>query len=147
MELYLENKIFNKFKNILKKEGLKVTHQRLLVLDEVVKDLGHRESEEIYIAINQSDDSISRATVYRTLDLLVKNKFIRKLNLGDGRARYESKFNSTHHDHMVCNQCGIIIEFTNNEIEELQKQVALNFDFKLQSHILQLFGICRKCQD
>ena len=147
MEFYLKTEILNKFKNILKKEGLKVTHQRILVLDEVIKDLGHRESEEIFMAIKEYNGSISRATVYRTLDLLVKNKFIRKLNLGDGRARYESKMDSHHHDHMVCNECGLVIEFVNEQIEELQEKIALEFDFKLQTHIHQLFGICQKCQN
>ena len=90
--------------------------------------------------------SISRATVYRTIDLLVKNNLVRKLELGDGRARYESKMNSSHHDHLICMDCGDILEFVDDEIESKQEEIALQNGFVLKKHIHQLFGSCKKCQ-
>ena len=90
----MDSIILDKFKVLLRKNGLKVTPQRIAVLKEMGKDKGHRESEEIYMDIKKRDVHVSRATVYRTLDLLVQNNFIRKLNLGDGRARYENKIGS-----------------------------------------------------
>ena len=143
----LDQKIIKKFSNVLKKEGMKMTSQRLIILEEIVKNDSHRESEEIYHAINRHSSNVSRATVYRTLDILVKNKFVRKLNLGDGRARYESKIDDHHHDHMISNKCSRIIEFVDSEIEDLQDKVALEYNFILESHIHQLFGICSKCQN
>ena len=103
------DKLLSDFKDVLKKEGLKVTPQRIAVLEEIIKDKGHRESEDIYMAIKIRKTHVSRATVYRTLDILVQNGFARKLNLGDGRARYETKIDSPHHDHIICNECGKII--------------------------------------
>ncbi len=140
------NKLLSDFKDALRKEGLKITPQRIAVLEEIMKGEGHRESEDIYMAIKTRKIHVSRATVYRTLDILVQHGFARKLNLGDGRARYEPKIDSPHHDHMICNNCGKIIEFVNHEIEKIQEEIAKHHQFKLQQHIHQLFGICKECQ-
>jgi len=141
-----DQKLLNRFKEALKKEGLKYTPQRTAVLEEIIKDKGHRESEEIYLALKKSGQHVSRATVYRTMDILVNNGFARKMNLGDGRARYESKVNSPHHDHLVCMDCGLIVEFMDQQIEDLQDKIAIQYNFQLKRHIHQLFGLCKKCQ-
>tara|TARA_B100000749_G_C18245349_1_gene390097 strand:- start:92 stop:523 length:432 start_codon:yes stop_codon:yes gene_type:complete len=141
-----DNKLLNRFKEALKKEGLKYTPQRTAVLEEIIKDKGHRESEEIYLALKKRGQHVSRATVYRTMDILVNNGFARKMNLGDGRARYESKVNSPHHDHLVCMDCGLIVEFMDQKIEDLQDEIAIQYEFQLKRHIHQLFGLCKKCQ-
>jgi len=140
------NKLLNDFKDVMRKEGLKITPQRIAVLEEIMEGEGHLESEDIYMAIKVRNTHVSRATVYRTLDILVQHGFARKLNLGDGRARYERKIDSPHHDHMICNDCGKIIEFVNDEIEKIQEEITKQQQFKLQRHIHQLFGICKECQ-
>ena len=141
-----DQKLLNRFKEALTKEGLKYTPQRTAVLEEIIKDKGHRESEEIYLALKKKGQHVSRATVYRTMDILVNNGFARKMNLGDGRARYESKVNSPHHDHLVCMDCGLIVEFMDQKIEDLQNEIAIQYEFQLKRHIHQLFGLCKKCQ-
>ena len=141
-----DQKLLNRFKEALKKEGLKYTPQRTAVLEEIIKDKGHRESEEIYLALKKRGQHVSRATVYRTMDILVNNGFARKMNLGDGRARYETKVNSPHHDHLVCMDCGLIVEFMDQKIEDLQDEIAIQYEFQLKRHIHQLFGLCKKCQ-
>ena len=141
-----DQKLLNRFKEALRKEGLKYTPQRTAVLEEIIKDKGHRESEEIYLALKKRGQHVSRATVYRTMDILVNNGFARKMNLGDGRARYESKVNSPHHDHLVCMDCGLIVEFMDQQIEDLQDKIAIQYNFQLKRHIHQLFGLCKKCQ-
>ena len=141
-----DQKLLNRFKEALKKEGLKYTPQRTAVLEEIIQDKGHRESEEIYLALKKRGQHVSRATVYRTMDILVNNGFARKMNLGDGRTRYESKVNSPHHDHLVCMDCGLIVEFMDQKIEDLQDEIAIQYEFQLKRHIHQLFGLCKKCQ-
>ena len=142
----MENqKVLSHFKNILRQEGLKYTPQRVAVLKEIIKDQQHRECEDIYLALRHKGSHVSRATVYRTMDILVKNNFARKMEIGDGRVRYESKVDSPHHDHLVCTSCGKIMEFVNQDIEDLQNKIAKRYHFKLQRHIHQLFGICREC--
>ena len=134
------------FKNILRRNGLKYTPQRVAVLKEIIKDQQHRECEDIYLALRQKGSYVSRATIYRTMDILVKNDFARKMEIGDGRTRYEIKMGSPHHDHLICTSCGKIVEFVDQNVEDLQIKIAKRYHFKLQRHIHQLFGICRKCR-
>ena len=107
-------------KDGLKNEGLRYTSQRQIVWDEICKTDDHRDAEDIYFKIKTSGQKVSRATVYRTIDILVKNNLVRKLELGDGRNRYENKLDSSHHDHIICIQCGRIDEFMDENIEKLQ---------------------------
>ena len=139
-------KLLNQFKENLREDGLKFTPQRLAILEEIINNESHRECEEIYLALKKRGSNVSRATVYRTMDILVKNGFARKMELGDGRSRYESKVNSPHHDHLICTSCGNIVEFLIQDIENLQEQIAKDYHFKLQRHIHQLYGICKKCR-
>ena len=132
-------------KKALKKEGLRYTHQRQAIWDELSASDEHRDAEEIYLALYNSGLKVSRATVYRTIDVLVKNNLVRKLDLGDGRARYENKMDSAHHDHLICVQCGKIEEFMDNVIENRQEVIVENFGYRLIRHIHQLFVICDVC--
>ena len=132
-------------KKVLKKEGLRYTHQRQAIWDELYASDEHRDAEEIYLALYNSGLKVSRATVYRTIDVLVKNNLVRKLDLGDGRARYENKMDTAHHDHLICVQCGKIEEFMDNVIENRQEVIVENFGYRLIRHIHQLFVICDKC--
>ena len=143
----MENELLEKFKSALKAENMKFTPQRLSVLSEMVNNKEHRECEEIYLALRTAGDHVSRATVYRTMDILVTHNFARKIDIGDGRARYETKINHPHHDHMICIECGQITEFMSDEIETRQDEVCEEYNFKLIRHIHQLFGICSKCGD
>jgi len=137
---------YDQLKRALKKEGLRYTQQRQSVWDELCATNDHRDAEEIYLAIRQSGLNVSRATVYRTIDVLVKNRMVRKLELGDGRARYEHKVNATHHDHLICIQCGKIEEFMDEVIESRQDEIVKKFGYKLVRHIHQLFIICSECE-
>ena len=134
-------------KKALKKEGLRYTRQRQAVWDELCSSDDHRDAEAIYFSLRNTGLNVSRATVYRTIDVLVKNNMVRKLELGDGRARYEHKINSTHHDHLICVQCGRIEEFLDEEIEKLQDKIVDKLGFKLIRHIHQLFVICNDCKE
>ena len=130
----------NQLKNILKTEGLRYTKQRQQVWDEIRISSEHRDAEEIYIAINKNKDlKVSRATVYRTIDVLVKNNLVRKMDLGDGRALYEHKIDDGHHDHIICVETGKIIEFYNEDLENLQENIVKKHGYELVRHVHQLF--------
>ena len=134
----------NKLKDILKNEGLRYTKQRQLVWDEIRSSSEHRDAEEIYIQINKASKSkhgekVSRATVYRTIDVLVKNNLVRKMELGDGRALYEHKIEEEHHDHIICVETGKIIEFYNEELEKIQEDIVKEHGYELVRHVHQLF--------
>jgi|TARA_B110000263_G_scaffold56478_1_gene48090 Fur family ferric uptake transcriptional regulator len=136
----------NLLKTALKKEGLRYTQQRQLIWDELCSSEEHRDAEEIYLSLRKDGVNASRATVYRTIDVLIKNKLVRKLDLGDGKARYENKMDSTHHDHLICVQCGKIEEFMDDKIERIQDDIVKSFGFIMIRHIHQLFVLCDECQ-
>ena len=130
----------DQLKNILKTEGLRHTKQRQQVWDEIRISSEHRDAEEIYIAINKNKGlKVSRATVYRTIDVLVKNNLVRKMELGDGRALYEHKIDDGHHDHIICVETGKIIEFYNEDLEILQENIVKKHGYELVRHVHQLF--------
>ena len=130
----------DQLKNILKTEGLRHTKQRQQVWDEIRISSEHRDAEEIYIAINKNKDlKVSRATVYRTIDVLVKNNLVRKMELGDGRALYEHKIDDGHHAHIICVETGKIIEFYNEDLEILQENIVKKHGYELVRHVHQLF--------
>ena len=127
-------------KKVLIREGLRYTQQRQIIWDEIRNSSKHRDAEEIYIVIKKKNKmKVSRATVYRTIDVLVKNNFVRKMELGDGRALYEHKFDEEHHDHMICVETGKITEFYNEELEKLQEEIVKDQGYELVSHVHQLF--------
>ena len=136
----------NLLKKVLKKENLRYTQQRQAVWDELCSSEEHRDAEEIYLSLRENGVNASRATVYRTIDVLVKNKLVRKLDLGDGKALYENKIDATHHDHLICVQCGKIEEFIDDNIEKIQDDIVKSFGYKMIRHIHQLFVLCDECQ-
>ncbi len=136
----------NSLINALKKEGLRYTNQRQAVWDEIKSNEDHRDAEEIYSALRKNNLNVSRATVYRTIDVLYKNNLIRKIELGDSPAKYENKVNSEHHDHIICVQCGKIEEFVDETIETRQDAIIDKMGLKMIRHIHQLFVLCKDCQ-
>ena len=134
-----KEKYTKKFSEALQNEKLKLTSQRLAIFDEVIYGKKHRECEEICNSLKQKNNNVSRATVYRTLDILIKYDFVRKMDIGDGRIRYESKIGHPHHDHMICVETGKIIEFVSDEIEMIQDKIAKEKGYKIIKHIHQLF--------
>ena len=124
---------------VLKKEGLRYTLQRQSVWDEIKRSEKHRDAEDIYQSLRNESISVSRATVYRTIDVLVKNRMVRKMDVGDGKSLYEPKLDNDHHDHMICVDSGKIIEFFDEELELLQDKIAKKYGYKVVRHVHQLF--------
>ena len=124
---------------ILKSEGLRYTDQRQAIWDEIRNSNEHRDAEDIYIKLKEGNVKVSRATVYRTIDVLVKNRLVRKMDVGEGRSLYEPRLDDEHHDHMICLDTGDIIEFYNKELEDLQDTIAEKHGYKVIRHVHQLF--------
>ena len=134
-------------KQVLHKENLRYTQQRQEVWDEICASDEHQDAENIYNSLRKRQIKESRATVYRTIDVLVKNNLVRRLNLGDGRSRFENKIGIEHHDHIVCLDCRKIVEFMDETIEKMQIRIAKEQGFEIVRHVHQLFGRCldEKC--
>ena len=135
----MNNKYIDQFKNALKEENLKYTTQRFSIFEFLFSNKGHFECDQIIEKLKKKKVKVSRATTYRTLDLLVKYDFARKMTLDDGISRYENKVDSPHHDHMICIDTGKIIEFESDEIEKIQEDIAKKRGYEIVKHIHQLF--------
>ena len=127
--------------NLLKKcqsRGLKLTSQREVVIAILENSEDHPNVEELFRRATEIDKSVSIATVYRTVKLLEDANFIEKHEFGDGKARYEES--GEHHEHLIDVETGEVIEFIDNELEELKEKIALKMGYELVDHRLELFG-------
>jgi Fur family ferric uptake transcriptional regulator len=134
------------FHEHLKRARLKRTSQRDLILDIFLDTEGHVSSEDLYSIVKAKDPSVGFTTVYRTLKLLKECGLARELEFHDGRTLYEHEYKHKHHDHLICTQCGALIEFYNEEIEQLQDEIVRRYKFKPLHHSHRIFGICADCQ-
>ena len=127
-------------------QGLKSTSQRDTILKIFVEAGQHLSAEELYARVKKTNPGIGYATVYRTLKLLADAGMAEERHFEDGFTRYEFKATEGHHDHLICTKCGDIIEFENERIEFLQQDVAKKNGFLVQSHKLEIYGLCSVCQ-
>lgn len=135
------------FEEFLRERDLKLTPQRSRVFERAYETHDHFSAEEFYAWMRAEDGAkVSRATVYRTLALLVEGGFLEQLDAGGGETLYEHVVGHRHHDHLVCSSCGRIEEFLDEVVEERQEQIAARFGFTLDSHSLRLFGLCPTCR-
>ena len=135
-----------RFEAFLRSRQLKLTGERLELVEEVFGQAHHFDADQLHMALKQKGKAISRATVYRTLDLLVQCGLVRKSSFGDQHAHYEAVRSNEHHDHLICLNCDAIIEFFRSDLEALQEQICKEFDFRPMHHSHQIFGLCKDCQ-
>lgn len=139
----MEKKIFNKF---LKERGQKFTKERAAILQRIFSYHGHFDTESLYLKIRETGLKASRASVYRTLNLLCECGLIEKVTKTEHGTIYEYTFGHEHHDHMLCIGCGTIIEFYSEDLERLQENICMRQDFKGVTHTLEIRGYCKRCQ-
>ena len=126
--------------------GLKSTRQRNRIMDVFFGLHGHFSVEELWAKVRETDPRVSVATVYRTMKLLTDCGLAQARNFGDGQTRYEASVGRDHHDHLICTRRGAITEFEDDRIEHLQDAVAHKHAFRVTSHKLELYGLCKSCQ-
>jgi Fur family ferric uptake transcriptional regulator len=135
-----------RFREFLRERGLRFTRERKAVLREVMAVHGHFEAYDIAARLRKKGKRVSQTSVYRTLPLLIESGIVRKTPCEDMKARFEHVFGHTHHDHLVCLRCGKVIEFRNDGIEKLQKDVARRKKFAMVGHRLIISGYCSRCR-
>jgi Fur family transcriptional regulator, ferric uptake regulator len=130
----------------MEKKGLRSTDQRKLIVETFFHADNHVSIEELLAQVRAKDPRVGYATVYRTLKLLTECGVANERRFGDGLTRYELADDASHHDHLICLECGDITEFEEPRIEELQEKIAKKYGFDLRSHKHELYGLCAKCQ-
>ena len=138
-------KRFVEVEQLLRSRNVRLTPQRQLVVRRAVAHL-HFTAEELVKDVRSVDPSVARGTVYRTLLLLHHAGAVEKHDFLYGPPNYEVTFAKAHHDHLMCIQCGEIIEFQEPRLETLQQTVTQRYGYQLLSHTHKLYGLCRLCQ-
>lgn len=140
------DKEITRFQHFLQQQGLKLTGERAALVREIFSTHYHFEADELLFKMKQKSVKISRATVYRTLELLVKSLMVRRVHLGEDHYHYEHVIGNSHHDHLICTTCGSVIEFNDPAIEARQREVCERKRFTPTFHNLQILGVCDACR-
>ncbi len=130
------------FRSFLKKGKNRITPERFEVMDAALDYDGHFGADDLYILMKNSNSSVSRATVYKTLELLVQCDLISKRHFGENLTRYESSFKKQTHDHLICMDCGRIVEFTDKKIKEMPDKISKDLGFEFESYSFNIFARC-----
>ena len=126
----------------LRKNGLKNTRQRQVILDAFLASDRHMAIEDLLSAVQARMSGVGHATIYRTMKLFTEAGIAHERRFGDGQTRYEPVIEGEHHDHLICEECGLIVEFEDQLIEDRQEVVAASNGFRLTSHQHDIFGLC-----
>ncbi len=143
------HKIISQVREKLRSREYKLTPQRQQILEVLLENKDkHLSAEDVYNLVKQKAPDVGIATVYRTLELFLEFDIIHSVNFGDGRKRYEYGEDNEghHHHHAICVQCGKIIEINEDLLEELEKQVARDYEFDIMDHELKIYGHCQDCR-
>lgn len=136
-----------RFQVYLQEQGLKLTNERRALLREIFSTHYHFDADELLFKLKQKSAKISRATIYRTLELLVKSGMVRRVHLGEDHYHYERVTrDDVHHDHLVCTTCGTVIEFHDERLEARQNEICASNRFTPTFHNLQILGLCASCR-
>ncbi|HVT05262.1 MAG TPA: transcriptional repressor [Thermoanaerobaculia bacterium] len=135
-----------RFQGFLEQQGLKLTTERKSLVREIFATHYHFEADELLFKLKEKSIKISRATIYRTLELLVKSGMVRRVHLGEDHYHYERVTKNSHHDHLVCTTCGSVIEFHDSFLEARQREICERKKFTPTFHNLQILGICDACR-
>ncbi|PUU95018.1 Fur family transcriptional regulator [Halanaerobium sp.] len=146
MNIYMED-----FKKKLNKGGYKITNQRKVIFEILLKNSGkHLNPEQIYELVREVDSDIGIATVYRTTKLFEEVGILSKVLFNDGCARYEivlTEDESHSHHHLLCNNCGKIIEVKMDLLNELEELIEKEYNFEIHNHSLKFYGLCKGCKE
>lgn len=134
-----------KFEEYLKSKELKYTSERELILKAIFSFDKHFNVEDLFERLRKQGNEVSRATIYRTIPLLLQSGLITETFRCQDKISYENIFNKKHHDHLLCVKCGKTIEFFNEEIEKLQSEICKKYNFKPLEHRLGIKGYCEDC--
>jgi len=136
------------FGRYLREQGLPVTHQREAVARVVFGSDEHLSVDEIERVLRSSSQRIGKATIYRTLDLLVKSKLVAEHDFGEGFKRYEHRLSPEPiHEHLICLNCGKVLEFQSPDIHRIEAMVTAQHGFRPARHKLEIYGLCRECSE
>lgn len=138
--------LLERFRRYLREHRQPVTRQRDLVAEVVFRSEGHPSVDGIRRALKERGEHVGLATVYRTLEVLVESGLVRAHDFGEGFKRYEPMPAQAHHEHLICERCGRVVEFQNERLERMLPVIADEHGFQHHRHRVELYGVCRDCR-
>ena len=136
------------FGRYLREQKLPVTQQREAIAEVVFSSEAHLSVEEIEDRLREAGGRIGKATIYRTLDLLVKSELVEEHDFNEGFKRYEHRLSrQPEHEHLICLECGRVTEFKSGEIRQIKDRIATERGFRPVRHRLEIYGLCAACQE
>lgn len=138
--------VIDAFKKYLRDHNLAVTSQRVAIAEVVLTSGRHLSVEDVSAELRGRRAAVGQATVYRTIELLVRSGLAVERDFGEGYKRYESAGDEPHHEHLLCTLCGRLTEFRDERLERITTLVAESHGFSRLRHRLVILGVCRDCQ-
>lgn len=134
-----------KIKAVLKRYGYKLTRQRRAVIKTVALSNGHLTAAAIHKKLLKDYPALGLVTIYRTLEILVRRGLICEVYAG-GSGRSYTIATQEHHHHLICSDCGRVVDFSGHRLAELERRLTHETGFKIRDHLLEFFGLCQECQ-
>ena len=134
------------FQRFLREHNLPVTAQRLAIADVVLGSTQHLSADDIVRELARRGDAAGTATVYRTLEVLLRSGLVVERDFGEGFKRYEPARDAPHHEHLLCTVCGRVTEFRDERLERMSTLIAESHGFARERHRLVIYGACADCQ-
>jgi Fur family transcriptional regulator, ferric uptake regulator len=148
---YVENPFNQQIRDILTRyldrNNHRKTPERYAILDEIYLHDGHFNIESLFDFMNKKNYRVSRATLYNTMDLLLDCNLVIKHQFGKNTAQYERAYDCAPHHHLICIQCGKVVEFCDARIDDIEQRAAETYHFIMHYHALYCYGVCKQCQD
>ncbi len=140
-----ENQLFELLSEQVKNKGYFLTKERLSILREITDNPGHFTAEELYLRLRNKGLKVSRATVYNNLEVFVKLGILKRVRLSDQQFYYENAYHSKQHYHLICKECGKVVEFCEPRVTRLVIEWSRLHKFKPVEHQFVIWGICSEC--
>ena len=135
-----------KIASLLRQRGHKLTPQRRVILGAIAESHDHLTPAEIHEKVRREYKKIGLVTIYRTLDLLTKLDLICEIHAGGNCRSYLLKRPSEHHHHLICSDCGTVVDFTGCDLSQVERKLSDDTGFDIKGHLLEFLGRCRQCQ-
>ncbi|MFW5992300.1 MAG: Fur family transcriptional regulator [Halanaerobiaceae bacterium] len=144
----MEDRLFEKLSRKLRENNFKLTSQRKDILEVLLNNPGqHYNAEELFNEVKKINPDVGLATIYRTLELMCDLDIIHRLDFDSKYKRYELNLEGGHHHHLICVECGKILEFNDQVLEDFENSLEQEYNFNIYDHRIKFFGQCSECRE
>jgi Fur family transcriptional regulator, ferric uptake regulator len=134
------------FRTFMKRKNLRSTNEREVILQAIIACVEHFDVDKLYLQLRQQSHKVSKASIYRTIPLLLECQLIQESFYQDGRIVYEHIYGQGHHCHMRCLECGLVVEYFLEDLHQVEQKLSARYGFAVHGHRLEVYGTCPQCR-